>query len=444
MLFTKRDITKIVFPLIIEQLLSVTIGLFDSIMVSSAGDAAISGVSLVDSVNLLFSYLFSALATGGAVVVSQCLGKRDPQKATHASKQLVLTVFAAAVLLSAVVVCFRNPLLHLIFGKVEADVMANARIYFLITALSYPFLGLYNASAAIFRSVGNSKISMTASLMMNIINVSGNAFFIFVCGWGAAGAATATLIARAAGAALMMALLHGKKHNLRISGLLKTRPDFAVIKNICRIGIPSGIENSMFQFGKVITQSLISSFGTVQIAANAAANSLSGLQHIPGSAVNLAVITIVGRCIGAMELGQAKSYSRKLLGMSYGSIWAASALIFVLLRPILSIYNLSPASTDLAYDLMVMHTIAVSTIWPLSFSTPNSFRAAGDVKFPLVVSSSSMWIFRVGLSYVFGKFLGLGVVGVWLAMFSDWAFRATVYSFRYFKGIWLKKIKLVA
>ena len=439
MLFTKRDVTKIVMPLMVEQLLSVTIGMFDSIMVSSAGEAAISGVSLVDTVNVLLVYLFSALSTGGAVLISQGLGKKDHEKVEHISKQLILTVFVCSTAVSIMAIALREPLLRLVFGQIEADVMQNALIYFLITALSYPFLGLYSASAAIFRSYGNSKITMIASLCMNVINISGNALLIYGLKWGAAGAAAATLASRIFGAVLMQFLLRGKMSTVPIRGLLKTKPDFAIIKAVCRIGIPSGIENSMFQLGKVLTQSIVSTCTTTHIAANAVANSLSQLQFIPASAVNLAVITIVGRCIGAGRTEEAKKMSRKLLLMAYVSIWIVAAVIFVLLKPLLGLYDLSTESTDLAWTLMAMHSVMVSTLWPLSFSTPGSFRAAGDVRFPLVVSALSMWICRIGFSYVFAKLLGLGVVGVWLAMFSDWACRSAFFVPHYLRGKWLNK-----
>ena len=428
---------KIVFPLIIEQLLAVTVGMFDSMMVSSSGEAAISGVSLVDSINVLLIYLFSALSTGGAVLISQSMGKQDKQKTEHISKQLILAVFTCAVAVSFLAIVLRVPLLKLIFGKIEADVMNNAKIYFLITALSYPFLGLYSAGAAIFRSFGNSKISMMTSLGANLINISGNALFIYVFKWGVAGAAIATMISRVFGAIMMLYLLRNKKSMVIIRNLIKTRPDFATIKAVCRIGIPSGIENSMFQMGKVLTQSVVATCSTAHIAANAVATTLSQLQFIPASAVNLAVITIVGRCIGAGRNEEAKTMSRKLLLMAYSAIWVATVLIFSLLNPLLGLYDLSAESTKLAWTLMAMHSVMVSTFWPLSFSTPNSFRAAGDVKFPLVISMLSMWLCRVGLSYVFARGLGMGVIGVWMAMFSDWICRTAFFVPHYFRGKWL-------
>ncbi len=443
MLFTRKDIVKIVIPLIIEQLLAVTIGMFDSMMVSQAGEAAISGVSLVDSVNLLLINLFSALSSGGAVVVSQYLGKRDPQKASDSAKQLVLTVVIISTLTAVGAICFRVPLLKLIFGKIEADVMANARVYFLITAMSYPFLGLYSAGAATFRSMGNSKITMLVSMMMNVINVSGNAFFIFSLSMGAAGAALATLISRIVGSAVILSLLRNQKHIACIRGWTKTKPDWAIIKSICRIGVPSGIENSMFQFGKLITQSIVSTFGTTSIAANAVANTLTNLQFLPGTAINLAIITVVGRCIGARELQQAKSYSNRLLLTAYGAITSISVIIVALLPALLSIYDLSPASTELARQLVLMHSVMVCVFWPLSFCTPNTFRAAGDVKYTMVVSTLSMWICRVGAAYLYSYTLGLGAMGVWLAMFTDWVCRTCFFAPHYFKGTWLKNFRSV-
>lgn len=442
MLFTRRDIFKIVIPLIIEQVLSVTIGMFDSMMVSSEGDAVFSGVSLVDTVNLLLVYMFSALATGGAVLLSQSLGKKELDKTAHISKQLIATIFVCSTAVSLLAIILRAPLLKLIFGQVEEAVMKNALTYFLITALSYPFLGLYSAGAAIFRSFGNSKISMLASLYMNIINVSGNALFIFVFKWGAAGAATATLVARIFGAAMMLFLLRSKMSPVPIRGLLKIRPDFTVIKGICRVGIPSGVENSMFQFGKVLTQSVVSTCGTIHIAANGVANTLSHLQYLPGTAVGLAVVTIVGRCIGAGRTDEAKQMSRKLLMMAFCSIWIATVLVFALLNPLLGLYpELSTESKDLAWILMAMHSVMVSTIWPLSFVTPNIFRSGGDVKFTLVIAIASMWICRVALSYVFAIMLDLGAIGVWMAMFSDWICRTAFFVPHYLRGKWLNKRK---
>ena len=441
MLFTNRELKKIIVPLFIEQLLAVTIGMIDTVMVASAGDAAVSGVSLVDSVNLLMAYVIGALASGGSITISQLLGAKNREYANKAVKQLVWVVLIVAVTLMTIMLVFRKSLLSLIFGSIEADVMASAQIYFLFTAMSYPFLALYNAGAATFRAMGNSKISMKASLIMNVINVSGNALLIFVFKMGAAGAAIATLFARMVGACIMMYLVHDKKLEVYLGKALSWRPDWNLIKRICAIGIPNGLENGMFQFGKVITQSLISSFGTVAIAANAAASGLNSVQYTAGGALGMAMVVVVGRCIGACETEQAKKYARKLLLIAYSIVGTLSVLMAIFSGPLVGIYGLSPESTGLAQKLFLLHCAAVCTVHPTAFCLTNSFRAASDVRFTMIISMVSMWIFRVGLSYVFGRYMGMGVMGVWYAMVCDWTFRAIVFGTRFIRGTWLTKYK---
>ncbi len=418
-----------------------TVGMLDTVMVASAGEAAVSGVSLVDSLNLLLIYVFSALAGGGAIVISQLLGKAVKETAQEAAKQLILVVTAAAVFLTLIAVGLRKPLLNWIYGSIDAEVMANAQIYFLFTALSYPFLGIYNACAAIFRAAGNSKISMTTSLMMNGINVVGNALLIFMFQMGATGAAIATLFARIVGAGFILLRIRSPKANLRITGVLKIRPKWNLIKRICWIGIPNGVENGMFQFGKVLTQSIVSGFGTVQIAANAAASSLASLQYVPGQAISLAMVVVVGRCVGAGEKEQAKRYTKVLLGIDYGMIILVSAFMCLFAKNLAGLYNLSGEGITLAVQIIFCHSLCISTIWPLAFTLPNAFRAASDVRYTMILSVFSMWVFRVGLSVVFGKVLEMGVMGVWLAMFCDWLFRAVLFAIRFYSGKWLTKYK---
>ena len=441
MMFSNRDLRKIIIPLVIEQFLAVTIGMLDTVMVARAGEAAVSGVSLVDSVNLLMVYIFSALAGGGAVTISQIMGAGKKEYANTAAKQLVWVIFLVSTIVMTIVLAFRNGLLSLIFGSITQEVMENAKIYFLFTAMSYPFLAIYNAGASIFRAMGNSKISMKVSLTMNLINLCGNALLIFVFHMGAAGAAIATLFSRIVGAFTMMVLVHDKKLPVHIEKLFHYKPDFSLIKRICAIGIPNGAENSMFQFGKVITQSLISSFGTMQIAANAAASGLSSMQYTAGGAVGLAMITVVGRCIGAGEKEQAKMYAKKLLKIAYIMMAAVALTMAIFAKPLVGLYGLSADSTNLACTLLVMHSFAIATVHPTAFCLTNSFRAANDVKYTMILSIISMWVFRVAFSYILGKYLGLGVVGVWCAMILDWIFRAICYGTRMIRGTWLTKYK---
>ena len=441
MIFSRRSFLNIVIPLIINQVLSVAIGMEDSIMVSSAGAAAISGVSLVDTLNVLLVYLFTSLSAGGSVVISQLMGRGERERANKAAGQLVLTVFCTAALLTVAAISCRRTLLQLLFGSIEADVMHSAGSYFLYTALAYPFMGLFSGCEAIFHAMGSPRVSMIASAVMNIVNIGANAVFIFGMDLGAAGAALGTLLARAAGAMVLAVLVRNRKNTLYVDSFLRLRPDLPLIGSICRIGIPNGLENSMFQLGRVMTQSLIATFGTAQIAANAAALSITSLQYIPGSAIGTAMIIIVGRCVGARQTQQAKKYTLRLLAIAYGVIIALSAVILLFREPIVSSYNLTGESFDLACRLLVYHSICVCTIWPLAFTLPNSFRAASDVKFTMILSVFSMWAFRIGLSYYLSGQFHLGIMSVWYAMAADWGFRAVVFTAHFLRGSWLTKYR---
>ena len=440
-MFSRKYLFKILLPLFAEQILAVTVGMVDTVMVSSAGETAVSGVSLVDSLNLLLNYIFSAMATGGAVVCSQFIGKKDYDTARSSAKQLIWCTTSVAVVIMSIALLFRVPILKLIFGTIEEDVMFHAKNYFLFTALSFPFLAIYGGGAALFRSMGNSKISMIASITMNILNVTGNAILIFGFHLGAAGAAIATLVARIVGATIMMVLIHNKENVIYLENMLSFRPDFAIIKRILGIGIPSGMENGMFQFGKLMTQSLISTFGTAAIAANSVASTLSNFEYAIGTSISLTMITVVGQCIGAEDKKEAKKYTLKLLKIEYLVMIFVVTLISIFSKTIIGFYNLSPEAAKLGHTLILIHGIIVATIWPMGFTLPNAFRAASDVRFTLMVSIFSMWIFRVGFSYVFALGLGLGVLGVWLAMFSDWTCRAIFFLVHFIRGKWLNKYK---
>ena len=453
-LFSRKSLVKIIFPLIIQQTLAVTIGMVDSMMVSSAGEAAVSGVSLVTTLDILLICAFSAMATGGAIVISQFIGKKDLEIARSSAKQLIYVTTGVALIIATTVLIFRYPLLNTLFGDVEPEVMKNTQSYFFYIALSFPVLGLYDAGAAIFRAMGNSMISMLASLLMNIINVVCNAILIFGFGMGAAGAAIATLISRVIGAGIMLVLVHNKKNTVYVEKLFHYRPNFTIIKNILKIGIPNGIENSMFQFGKLLTQSLISSMGTAAIAANAVAHTMSTFQYMPGGAIGLATVSIVGRCIGAQEKEQAKKYSRILIAITYCCLWFIVLLTCIFSKTIINVYQLSAEASAMGQELIIYHSICAALIWPIAFTLPNAFRAASDVRFPLIISALSMWLFRVGTCYVlalesvtvFGITVpgfGLGVLGVWVAMTLDWLFRAILFAFRYLSGKWLTKYKPV-
>ena len=443
-LFTRSELLRLIIPLVIEQLLLMTVGMADTVMVTTSGEAAVSGVSLVDNINPLFIQIFSALSTGGAVVVAQYLGRREAGNAKLASKQLLYTMTAVSVFLMAAALLFRQHILSLIFGHVEADVMESALMYFLITAAAYPFMGVYNAGSALFRAMGNSSVSMFCSLVVNVINIAVNAIFIYGFGMGAAGAGIGTLASRIAAAIIIMVMLNHKSNAVRVEGVFHLEFRGDMIKRILFVGIPNGLENGMFQAGKLVVLNLIATFGTSAVAANAIANSIAGVVNVPGTAIGLSIITVIGRCMGAGETGQAAHYTKRLVGASYVCMLVMSTGMFLFADTLVSWFNLTPQAVQMAGQVLRACAVGNVLFWPMAFTLPNSLRAAGDAVFTMGVSLCSMFACRVALSYVMACEwgLGLGLLGVWLAMIADWVARAVLFFVRYRQGKW-KKIKVI-
>lgn len=441
MLFSKEDLRKLIIPLLFEQALVICVGMADTMMVSSVGEAAISGVSLVDMVNNLIISILAALATGGSVVTSQYLGAGRRDKACASARQLIASAGAVSVVVTVVFILLKTPLLRLFFGSIEQDVMGSALIYLLISALSFPFLAVYQCCAALFRAMGNSKITFQVSLLMNGINIAGNALCIFVLHMGVAGVAVPSLVSRAVAAVVLYILLKNSDNAIYLIRE-KFRFEPAVVKRILYIGIPSGIENGIFQLGRVLVVSIISGFGTVQIAANGVANNLDSVGCIVGQAISLAMISVIGRCVGAGDESQIRYYTKKLLGMTYLYATAVNVVILATLPWILKIYNLAEETTHLAWQLVMIHNGSAIFLWPLSFVLPNMLRACNDVRYTMVVSVFSMIVFRIGFSVVFGIHMQMGAIGVWLAMLLDWTFRSILFVGRYIKGTWKKGYRI--
>ena len=434
-LFSGKALRKLIIPLIFEQALAITVGMADTMMISSVGEAAVSGVSLVDMINILMFNIMAALATGGAVVTSQCLGAKRLADARASARQLLYTVIFAGVWIGLLVIFARRPMLRLFFGRIEADVMEHALIYLTISALSFPFLAVYNACAALFRSMGNSQITLKVSVLINLINVAGNAVCIFGLHMGAAGVAIPSLISRAVGSIILYLLLRNPA--LEICFLREPfHLDLHMVKKILYIGIPSGIENGIFQLGRVLVVSIISGFGTVQIAANGVANNLDSVGVLIGQAINLTMITVIGQCVGAGDERQVRLYTRNLLIITYIPTIVLNAVLFLSLDQILGLYGLSRETTQLARTLVFIHNGSACLLWPLSFTLPNMLRACNDVRYTMVVSIASMFIFRIGFSYLIGVQMGYGAVGVWIAMVLDWICRILCFVSRYVRGRW--------
>ena len=441
-LFTNKQLVMLIIPLIIEQALNSLVGMVDGMMISSAGEAAISGVSLVDMINGIMLTLFAALATGGAVVTSQYLGAKQMEKARRSSGQLVL--MSAVLGMTMMVVCevFAGQLIDLFFGSIAPDVREACMIYLRITALSFPFIALFNAGAAIFRSVGNSKISMKASMLMNIINVVGNAICVLGLKMGVAGVAIPTLISRMVAAVLIMVLVSKRSEGLYVDKRNVFSVESGMMKNILAIGIPNACENSFFSLGRTVVVSFISVCGTVHITANSVANSLDNLAIIWGLAMGMAMVTVVGQCIGAGDQEQTRYYIKKLMQWSYGILGVVNVAMMLFCPKLIGLYsNLSDETMALAYRLVMMHSFFVIPMWPLSFILPNALRAANDAKYTMWVGIISMVTMRIGLGWVMCIHLGWGATGIWIGMILDWVVRISCFLPRYLSGKWLSKYK---
>ena len=435
-LYSNRALLALFVPLLIEYSLEFLVGFADSVMVASLGEAAISGVSLVDFLVQLLIFSFSALATGGAVVAGQYLGDNQIDKAQNSATQLVwFSTILSTVLMIAVVV-LRHFLIGILFGHIEAEVWANADVYLYIVSLSIPFLAIYNAGAAIFRTTNNASLPMIVLLVCDVLNVIGNAFCIYYLGWDVRGVAIPTVISRALAAVVILYFATDENYKLHIKRTLKHKFDSVILKKVLQVGIPYGVENGLFQLGRVLVLSIVSTFGTMAIAANSVGYAIGIFSVLPGFAINLGLTAVISNCVGANDYEQARYYNRKCLIIVVVTHVIINLAIFACLPLILGIYNLSAQTAVMAGEMIVWHGIFAVIIWPLSFTLPATFRGAGDSKSVMYISLAVMFTCRIALSYVIASWMGIGVFGTWIAMFIDWYVRAGIYVYRYFSGKW--------
>ena len=436
-LFTNRQLVALMWPLLLEQLLAITVGLADSMMVATVGDAAISAVSLVDSISTLMIYIFTAMATGGAAVAGQYIGLKQKDDACRAGQQLIALLGVVSVTLVALLYLFRTQILTLVFGHIEPDVMAATNTYYLYVMASIPGIALYNGGAALFRTMGRSDVSLKVSLLMNSINVAGNAILIFGFGMDVAGVAIPTLISRTVAAAVILGMLKNRELLLHLADVRSFRVDMRLMRNIFYIGVPSGVENGMFQLGKLALFSLVSTFGTASIVANAIGNTIGNFNCFAGQAINLGLAAVVSQCVGAGEYDQARMYLKKIMKATYALMTGVNLVIFALLPLIMRAYNVTAEAKELAVAVLLIHGGAAALIWTPAFMFTAFLRAVGDARFTMLASMLSMWLVRVLMAYVLGKLLGYGVIGVWVAhAILDWLARIAIFYPRYRSGKW--------
>ena len=439
-MFSNRMICSLLIPVVLEQLLNSIMGTADTMMVSNVGSAAISAVSLVDSINVLVIQAFSALAAGGAIVCAQYIGQRNKEKANESARQVLFIITAISVAVSLICLVFQKPLLRLIFGSVEPAVMSASETYFFYTALSFPFIAAYDSAASIFRAQDNTKGPMIISMISNVMNIAGNAVMIWVFHMGVAGAALSTLISRIFCAVVVIIQLRKEREGQEIvvRDYFKIRPDWSMIRRILGLGIPSGIENSMFQLGKLAIQSTVSTLGTAAIAAQAMTNILENLNGIAAIGVGVGLMTIVGQCLGAGRQDEAVYYIKKLCVIAEVIIIISCLGVFALTKPITILGGMEKESADMCFHMVMWITIVKPLVWIMAFIPGYGLRAAGDVKFSMIVSCCTMWACRFCLCVFLIRVMGFGPMGVWIGMFADWTLRGIIFTWRFHSRKWLQ------
>ena len=439
-MFSNRLICSLLIPVVLEQLLNSIMGTADTMMVSNVGSAAISAVSLVDSINVLVIQAFSALAAGGAIVCAQYIGQKNKEKANESARQVLFIITAISVAVSLICLVFQKPLLRLIFGSVEPAVMSASETYFFYTALSFPFIAAYDSAASIFRAQDNTKGPMIISMISNVMNIAGNAVMIWVFHMGVAGAALSTLISRIFCAVVVIIQLRKEREGQEIvvRDYFKIRPDWSMIRRILGLGIPSGVENSMFQLGKLAIQSTVSTLGTAAIAAQAMTNILENLNGIAAIGVGVGLMTIVGQCLGAGRKDEAVYYIKKLCVIAEVIIIISCLGVFALTKPITILGGMEKESADMCFHMVMWITIVKPLVWIMAFIPRYGLRAAGDVKFSMIVSCCTMWACRFCLCVFLIRVMGFGPMGVWIGMFADWTLRGIIFTWRFHSRKWLQ------
>ncbi|MDE6389113.1 MAG: MATE family efflux transporter [Lachnospiraceae bacterium] len=435
-LFSNKDLKAMIVPLFFEQLLVMLVGMADTLVVSYAGEAAVSGVSLVNQFNTIFIYLSTALASGGAVVISQYIGRNETDSAGKSASQLLLFSTLFSMLIAALVLLGNRGILRLMFGKVEDSVMQACVTYLRISAYSYPALAVYNAGAAVYRSLGKTSVTMYLSIASNLINVIGNIIGVFALHAGVAGVAWPSLIARTFSAVVITLLCFRKTNEVFYRGKWIFRWDGILMKRILNIAVPNGIENGIFQLVKVALSSIVALFGTYQIAANGVAQSIWSMAALAGVSMGPAFITVIGQCMGNKDICAAAYYFKKLTKITLLLSTAWNFLIFLLTPLFMKFYSLSPETKNLVIWLVLIHNVFNAAAFPFSGALSNGLRAAGDVRFTMYVSIASTILGRLLLSYLLGITLHMGVIGIAVAMVCDWSIRAVIFLWRQKSGKW--------
>ena len=438
-LFSRRDLGNIYIPILIETLLTVTVGVADTMMVAQAGEAAVSGVSCFNTIQNFLIALFSAFATGGSVVVSQMLGMKNRDRAKSGVRNLMYLTVLASLALTIVFLFLREPLLRLIYGQSEEAVILAAKDYALPIVISLVFLASQSSLNAILRVQRKTRTTMWTSIAANVINIAGNAIFILVFHMGALGVGIATLISRIVASLILLFAASRKDLPSPLEKFFTGKKDGRMMGTIFSIALPSGLENSIFQLGKIVMIASIAQCGTASMAAFSVLDNIGTFANITGQAAGQTLMVTGGYAAGAGRFDESRRLTRTFLLIAYLSMAAIALVIVPLLRPLISLYSFSPETAALSYRILLEYMVWSTLVWPVSFTFPNILKSSGDVKFTMYTAVLSMWIFRVMFARILGIRMGFGIVGIMWGMYVDWVVRAVAFIIRYKSGRWTEK-----
>lgn len=437
-----KQIIAIIIPIFVDQAFIVLMGLLNTAMISSSGVASVSAVSMVDSLNIFLINVFVAVATGGTVIVAQYKGSGNTEMVGKAASQAIMAVAIISVTLAVLIIAVHTPVLNLLFGKAEADVFELARLYLIGSCISYPFIAIFQAVVGALRGVAETKASLGLSFMMNLSYMLLNVLFITVLHMGVMGLVISVIIARVFGMVLALGYLVKYNQTLRFKLRNLLQSNFALLKKIMFIGVPFAAEQMFFNGGKLLTQTFIVQFGTFALTANAIAGSIVLVYQLGGSSLSIAVVTVVGQCIGRRNIEDARKFIKSFLLLSTAFFIVASVILLPMFPLMVKLFSPPAEIVHDIFMLVLISVIAQPFLWSTSFVLPSALRAAGDSNFTSISSLLSMWLFRIILGYILGVTLGFGIEGVWIAMCLEWGVRSLIFMLRFRGSKWYSR-KLV-
>ncbi|WP_238861451.1 MULTISPECIES: MATE family efflux transporter [unclassified Clostridium] len=439
----RKDVLKLAIPIMIEQTFVMLLGTCNTMMAGHIGEQAVSAIGMVDSINNMFISFFAALSVGATVVVAQQIGRNKPKKANETAKQAIVSGILVSLIITLLLWIFRIKLINVLYGSAEELVKIDAKLYLEFTLLTYPFIAIEQIANGILRGCGDTKTPMQITIFMNLINIALGYTLIFgintlnIPSFGIAGAAVAIAIARLIGTLIIMLVLFRGSKIIKLKNIFPFKFDMEIQKNIFNIGIPAGMEQVIFNAGKLIVQMFIVTMGTASIAANAISSSIAIMINVPGNSLCLAATTFVGQYVGRNDIKGAKSTLIYLT--KFGTICLVSlGLIFIpISKWLASLYTNVPEVINISATLTRSNSIALIA-WGISFILSSGLKGAGDTRYTMLTAFIGMWIFRIFAGYILGIVLGIGVLGIWIAMYIDWIVRGLMYCFRLRGNNWLK------